>query len=193
MTTFAPLVFITHILYPWDCGSNFIPDLPTIHKLFLFLKCLHLCLTHSGVHTEMLLLCVHTPLKEIRLDTQVWMTLWLSASIHAPKPHNTQTPFLSLLFDVETLCTFPVNLRDFWGGSNPARLRRDSLALSPAVKSSLDRNIEAKCESSLALEKESEGEAGKPTWFKPVKQLENHSSKGIRNQFLEWASMRLRN
>lgn len=27
---------------------------------------------------------------------------------------NTQTPFLSLLFDVETPSTFPVNLRDFW-------------------------------------------------------------------------------
>lgn len=51
----------------------------------------------------------------------------------------------------------------FLGGSNPARLRRDSLALSPAVKSSLNRNKEAKCESSLALEKEAHGEAGKPT------------------------------
>lgn len=85
-------------------------------------------------------------------------------------PHNTQTPFLSLLFDVETACTFPVNLRDFWGGPNPAWLRWDSLALSPAVKSCLDRKIEAKCESSLAVEKRSEREAGKPEiWFRPVK------------------------
>lgn len=98
-------------------------------------ECLRLYLTHSGVHAETLLFSVHTPLKEIRLDTHVWMTLCPSTSIRVLLPHNTQTPFLSLLFDVETSSTFPVSLRDFflfcggpWSSMAEVRLPRKSLS-----------------------------------------------------------------
>lgn len=121
-------ILLTDTWPPWDlsrfhhthslsmgCSANFIPDLPTIHKLFLFLKCLHLCLTHSGVHTETLVLCVHTPLKEIRLDTQVWMTLWPSTSIRAPSLtiHKHHSSACCLMWKLHAL--FLSTWEIFWG------------------------------------------------------------------------------
>lgn len=80
-------------------------------------ECFGLYLTNSGVHTEQRCTPVSTLLSKKSGSTLrcEWRCALLSLTyILAPSLHNTQTPFLGRLFDVETPSTFPVNLRDFW-------------------------------------------------------------------------------
>ena len=80
-------------------------------------ECFSLYLTNSGGHTENRWSSVSTLLSKKSGDTQVWMTLCPPLPHLHPLSflHNTQTPFLSPLFDVENPSTFPVNLKDFFG------------------------------------------------------------------------------
>lgn len=140
------------------CGSNLIPDLPTIHicscssNAYIFASHTQVCTQKrwSSVSTLLSKKSGLTLRCEWRCGSQLPSMLLASQYTNTiPQPAVWCGNFMHISCQPER----------FLGGSNPARLRRDSLALFPAVKSSLDHKIEAKCESSLALEKESERES----------------------------------
>lgn len=92
----------------------------TIHKLSSSLRLnasVYTSQTQVCTQSSAALLCPHSSLRNQDRHSGVNDAVPSSpspTSSLAPSLHNTQTPFLGRLFDVETPSTFPVNLRDFW-------------------------------------------------------------------------------
>lgn len=163
------LVFITHILYPWAAAQ-------TLFLAFLqYTNCS--CSSNAYIYASHTQVCTQKRWSSVStlLSKKSGSTLRCEWRCGPPLPSVLlPSQYTNTIPQPAVWCGNCMHIscqpERFFGGPNPAWLRWDSLALSPAVKSSLDRKIEAKCESSLAVEKRSEGEAWKPeTWFRPVK------------------------
>lgn len=168
LTCFRLFSFSSHtFVFILVCSSNFIPEenTHTIHKLFLSMSLnAYVYTSHTQVCTQK-----HCSSLSTLLSKKSGSTLMCEWRCAPPPP--SVPPSLTIHKHHSTACCLMWKLHPhflsaweiffFVGGPNPAWLRWDSSPLSPPpIKASLDREIEAKCESGLAGDERSAGEAG---------------------------------